>query len=649
MRHLSTYIKSDKSLLILGRIEVRNQVLALPRSLKRLIVIGLDCILASLSVWVAYYLRIGELLPLFTQTNGYNPIYAMLLAIIISIPTFMYFGLYRVIFRYAGGPALVSIFKAVGVYTLLFAFLISVITIPGVPRTIGFIQPLVLLLFISAVRMAARFWLGEFYRAELVKNKLPQALIYGAGTAGRELAAALSYSHDVRIAGFIDDDVQLQGSDVSGHRVYPPQHIEKLIDKKNISQIMLAMPRSGRKRRNEIIQSLLGLSVTVRILPSTSDLSQGRISVSDIRELTIDEILGRDPVVPDDELLTRDIKGKIVLVSGAGGSIGSELCRQIFLQQPSALLLLDHSEFALYQISEELCRIKIAAGEPPRLINLLGSVTDGERLSTIFKDYQPDTVYHAAAYKHVPLVEDNPFQGLENNTFGTLTIAECAIKHKVKKFVLISTDKAVRPTNVMGASKRLAEMVLQGLSTTQSTTIFAMVRFGNVLNSSGSVVPLFREQIKNGGPVTVTHKEVTRYFMTIEEAASLVLQAGAMTANPPAGEEAAPVYLLDMGEPVKIYELAKKMIELSGLKPITGGEGDIEISFTGLRPGEKLYEELLIGENARLTQVSKIRVANEQHMKWDDFKIKLAQLDQAHQHQDRQKLEDIMRSLTGKI
>ena len=582
-------------------------ILALPRGLKRLIVIGVDGLLAVLSVWFAYYLRLGEFLPLFERTNEHFPVNAWLLAIFISTPIFMYFGLYRIIFRYAGSAALFSIAKAVGTYGLIYALIISSGLSDGVPRTIGFIQPIVFLLLVFCTRMLARFWLGELYKEELKKNSLPQALIYGAGAAGRELAAALSHSHEVRIAGFIDDDQQLQGGMVSGLSVYAPGDLKKIINTKSISQIMLAMPRINRTERNEIIHSLLGLGVSVRTLPSASDLSQGRVSLNDVRELTIDEILGRDAVEPDPELLKRDIDGKTVLVTGAGGSIGSELCRQIIAQNPRKLMLLDHSEFALYQINQELSKQRNNVLLHP----LLGSVTDEDRVKQVLNHYQPDTVYHAAAYKHVHLVEENPFEGIVNNTFGTLTLAQCAIAAGVKKFVLISTDKAVRPTNVMGASKRLAEIVLQSLSTTKADTLFAMVRFGNVLNSSGSVVPIFRKQIESGGPVTVTHKDVTRYFMTIEEAASLVLQAGAMTQNQPEKGEAAPVYLLEMGEPVKIYDLAVKMIELSGMRPLINGSGDVEIEIIGLNKGEKLFEELLISDNAEKTLHPKIYMASE--------------------------------------
>ena len=603
-------------------VNLRSVVLAFPRSFKRLFVMGVDSLLAIISVWISYYLRVGEFLPLFTQANEHFPFYAWLISIVISTPVFLYFGLYRIIFRYAGGAAVLSIAKAMVVYGILYAMLISFKGIDGVPRTVGFIQPLVFFIFVCAVRMAARLWLGELYKQQIEKNKKPQALIYGAGVAGRELAAALSHSQDVRVVGFIDDDVQLQGSEIGGITVFCAEELQNIIKAKNITQIMLALPNTSRMQKNKIITSLSGSGVVVRTLPSTSDLSQGRVSIDDIRELTIDDILGRDKVEPDHELLKRDINGCIVLVSGAGGSIGSELCRQIMAQKPSKLILLDHSEFALYRINHELSKKFGQDFIQP----VLASVTNEARLKHLLKDFKPDTVYHAAAYKHVHLVEKNPFEGIMNNTFGTLTLAECSIAVGVKKFVLISTDKAVRPTSVMGASKRLAEMVLQGLSSSQSRTLFAMVRFGNVLNSSGSVVPIFTEQIKSGGPVTVTHEAVTRYFMTIEEAASLVIQAGAMTTTPPEKGDAAPVYLLDMGEPVKIYDLAVKMIELFNTSSLGRNTEEIEIKLIGLRQGEKLEEELLISENSTTTRHPKIHVANDGFLKWEELSRKLRNL-----------------------
>lgn len=581
-----------------------------------------DSALAIVSVWLSYYLRLGDFLPIWTATNEHVPMNAWLMAVVLSLPIFMYFGLYRLIFRYAGGAAILSIAKAVGAYSAIYGFMVMVVGIDGVPRTIGIIQPIILLLFVVASRGVARLWLGSMYIEELAKNRKPKTLIYGAGTAGRGLAAALAHSNDFSVVGFLDDNPQLQGSQISGHVVYAPEKVGALAEKLEIKTVMIALPSVRRQKRADIIEQLMGYPFTVQILPSYSDVSQGLITINDVREVSIEDILGRDAVMPDEKLMKSDIGGKTVLVTGAGGSIGSELSHQILELSASDIILLDNSEFALYKIEEKLQKQRANLNLNTKIIALLGSVTDASRMAHILSNYKPDTIYHAAAYKHVHIVENNPFEGIYNNSFGTLITAEQAVKAGVNKFVLISTDKAVRPTNIMGASKRLAELALQALSTHQDKTIFAMVRFGNVLNSSGSVAPIFQKQITAGGPVTVTHKDVTRYFMTISEAASLVIQAGAMTAHHTEKGQAAPVYLLDMGEPVKIYDLAVKMIELSGLRPFDTGhkpEGDIEIKITGLKSGEKLYEELLIGENDRKTVHPKIRMANESHLTWDEL------------------------------
>jgi len=606
-------------------LNIRLSVLGLPRIVKRIIAMGVDGGLAVFAVWLAYYLRVGNFLPLWERVNEHYALPACLIAVVVSLPIFMVFGLYRTIFRYSGTPAMVAVGKAVAVYAVIYSTVFTVVGIQGVPRTIGIIQPILLLLLIGLSRLAAQYWLGGMYIEQLRQGKKPRALIYGAGSAGRELAAALAHNIDINLAGFLDDDTKLQGSQIRGLPVYNPNEIDKIIAKKSISEVMLALPRISRRRRNDILQALRGKNVIVRTLPSYTDLAQGRVTVNDIRELSIDDVLGRDAVAPDLELMQRDIAGKIVLVTGAGGSIGSELCRQIHAQNPKKLVLFDHSEFALYAILEELKSISAVNDSGIGIVACLGSITDKTRVGQLLKDITPDTIFHAAAYKHVPLVEDNKFEGLKNNVFGTLALSQAAIAAGVKKFVLISTDKAVRPTNVMGASKRLAEMVLQALSTTQKQTIFAMVRFGNVLDSSGSVVPLFRAQIKSGGPVTVTHEEVTRYFMTISEAAQLVIQAGAMTKAPPKSGQAAPVYLLDMGVPIKIYDLARHMIDLSGLTVFdkATGDGDIEIKITGLRPGEKLYEELLIGDAASDSAHPKIKHADEAFLPWSELNAEL--------------------------
>ncbi len=599
----------------------RSLVLGMPRTAKRAIVMVVDVGLAVFSVWIAFYLRLGYFQLVFEERDGLSLLPAIIVAVVVSIPIFVIFGLYRTIFRYSGAPAVLAVSKAIAVYAVIFASVFTLVGVTGVPRTIGLLQPVVLFLLVALSRFVARFWLGGMYIEQLRQGNKPRALIYGAGDAGRELAAALSHSHVTNVVGFLDDDPKLHGSYIRGLPVYNPSDIAKITCEKRVVEVMLALPRISRRRRGEILQSLRGQNVVVRTLPSYSDLAEGRVTVNDIRELSISDILGRDTVAPDPALMRCDIANKIVMVTGAGGSIGSELCRQIYALNPKKLVLFDHSEYALYAILQELQSKTAPETSSVELTAILGSVTDKTRFEQLFKRVAPDTVFHAAAYKHVPLVEDNLLEGIKNNLFGTLVLSEAAIGVGVKKFVLISTDKAVRPTNIMGASKRLAELVLQALSTTQSKTIFAMVRFGNVLDSSGSVVPLFREQIKSGGPVTVTHPDVTRYFMTIAEAAQLVIQAGAMTAKKPKTGQAAPVYLLDMGEPVKIFDLARQMIELSGLTMYdeATGDGDIEIKITGLRPGEKLYEELLIGEAASDSPHPKIKFAAENFVPWHDL------------------------------
>ena len=605
---------------------LRSLVLGLPRPAKRAIVMVVDVGLAVFSVWIAFYLRLGYFQPVFAERDGLSLVPAIIVAVVVSIPIFGIFELYRTIFRYSGTPAVLAVTKAVAFYGIIFASVFTLVGVAGVPRTIGLLQPVVLFLLVALSRFVARFWLGGMYIERLRQGSKPRALIYGAGGAGRELAAALSHSHVTNVVGFLDDDPKLHGSYIRGLPVHNPSDIAKITSKKRVAEVMLALPRISRRRRGEILRSLHGQNVVVRTLPSYSDLAEGRVTVNDIRELSISDILGRDTVAPDPTLMRRDIANKIVIVTGAGGSIGSELCRQIFAQKPKQMVLFDHSEYALYAILQELQSRLTPETSSVELTAILGSVTDKTGVEQLLTRLTPDTVFHAAAYKHVPLVEDNLFEGVKNNLFGTLVLAEASIAVGVKKFVLISTDKAVRPTNIMGASKRLAELVLQSLSTTQNKTIFAMVRFGNVLDSSGSVVPLFRQQIKSGGPVTVTHRDVTRYFMTIAEAAQLVIQAGAMTVQKPKSGQAAPVYLLDMGAPVKIYDLARQMIELSGLTVCESAtaDGDIEIKITGLRPGEKLYEELLIGEAASDSPHPKIKCAAENFVPWHDLDADLA-------------------------
>ncbi len=598
--------------------DLANRILGLPRVAKRAVAISLDITLCALSVWIAFYLRLDQWIAL----RGVQWL-AILLSCGLAIPIFMVSGLYRAIFRHSGMAAMFSIVQAALVYGVAYATIITVIQIPTIPRTVGIIQPVLLFLMVGTTRIVASWWLGGAYMNLLSGGKKPQAMIYGAGSAGRQLYRGLRDS-EIRVVGFIDDDPQLHGRLLLGLPIHSPRAIERLVRRKRVTDILLALPSASRRRRNQILEMLRPFGIAVHTIPSLADVAQGRVQISDVRELDIDDLLGRETVAPDEELLARNVRGQVVMVTGAGGSIGSELCRQIVASGPTTLLLIDISESALYAIHSELERGAARRDPDVRLVPLLGSVCDAVRMRGIIAAWRPSIVYHAAAYKHVPLVEHNPAEGVWNNVFGTLTAAAAAREGKVSNFVLISTDKAVRPTNVMGATKRLAEQVLQALAGAGSQTNFSMVRFGNVLGSSGSVVPLFRKQIRDGGPVTVTHPEITRYFMSIPEAAQLVIQAGAMASG---GE----VFVLDMGEPVKIVDLARRMVELSGLKvrPSEDADGDIEIKFVGLRPGEKLYEELLIGNAPVATPHARILKATEPFLEWPALEKQLNALQAA--------------------
>lgn len=589
-------------------------VLGLPRVAKRAIALLVDTALCVLTIWLAYFLRFGEFV-------SYSDSFLLVVGLSISfaLPVFVVSGLYRAIFRYSGWPALLAVARAVSIYGFIFCLVVTLIGIPEVPRTVGIIQPILLLLFVGVSRLLVRLWLGDQYRAILKRSNRQRVLVYGAGRSGRQLVTAMVNSHAMQVVGLLDDDDRLHGHVLNGLPVYNPVDLEFLVSELDISDVLLAMPSVNRKRRNEILANIRQVRVGVRTLPCLTELAQGRVHISDIRELDVDDLLGRDPVIPNFILLAKNIQDKVVLVTGAGGSIGGELCRQIIAVGPRKLLLVEISEFALYAIHQEL--EEKLAGRDVHLVPLLASVQDEERMREIMSTWRPDTVYHAAAYKHVPLVEHNPAEGIKNNVLGTLTAAQAAARNGVADFVLISTDKAVRPTNIMGASKRMAEMVLQALAATTAGTKFTMVRFGNVLGSSGSVVPRFRQQIRDGGPITLTHPEITRYFMTIPEAAQLVIQAGAMA-------KGGDVFVLDMGEPVKIIDLARRMVELSGLqvKDDENPDGDIEIEITGLRPGEKLYEELLIGDNPMPTSHPRIMKAHEGYMNWSELSQRLAAL-----------------------
>jgi FlaA1/EpsC-like NDP-sugar epimerase len=556
---------------------------------------------------------------------------------IIAVPIFVRFGLYRAIFRFNGLEALAATAQAIGLYAAIHLLVLIYLLWPVFPVTLGVLQPILFLLLVSISRAVARFWLNGV--SALEGGPSTRLLIYGAGTAGVQASSALAYSSQIELVGFIDDDRSKVGNSIHGVPVFSPTELPEVVRQHAVTDIVLALPSVSRDVRNQIIQSLRPLAVHTRTLPSVSDLASGKILVNDFKELDVEDLLWRPAVAPQQELLAHILRDKVVLVTGAGGSIGSELCRQILKGQPRQLLLLDHSEFGLYILHRELLAWCAAEAPTVQLVPLLASVTNRRRLDWICTTYRPNTIYHAAAYKHVPMVECNPSEGMVNNVIGTLNIAQAAAAAGVQRFVLISTDKAVRPTNLMGASKRMAELVVQAMASQPgpATTCFSMVRFGNVLGSSGSVVPLFRSQLAHGGPLTVTHPEVTRYFMTIPEAAELVLQAGAMA-------EGGEVFVLEMGEPVKILQLARRMIELAGLtvRDDEQPDGDIAIHFVGLRPGEKLYEELLIGDNPTHTSHPRIMKAHETYLAMEDLISRALQLQQAAHEENLASIKSVL-------
>jgi FlaA1/EpsC-like NDP-sugar epimerase len=505
---------------------LNEYLLRIPRLIKRTLVLSLDVGVCVVSVWLAFYLRLGE----WVSLSGIQFL-ALALALSLSIPIFVISGLYRMIFRYTGWSAVLTIIKATLIYAILYGSVITVVSIDGIPRTIGIIQPLLLLAGVTASRALAHYWLGGTYKKMIGVKSSPIVLVYGAGSTGRQLARAIDLGGQMKVAGFIDDDVSLQKSNLDGKMIYSPIDLEYLVNSLKVTDVLLALPSVSRSKRNDILQKITQCRVSVRNLPSLTDLAGGKVTVSDLRELDVEDLLGRSAVPPDPLLISKNIRGQSVLVTGAGGSIGSELCRQILQNYPSRLVLVEQSEHALYQVHQGLTQAKKNFGidyKDIELIALIGSVQDQQRMTHIFSQHRPSTVFHAAAYKHVPLVEANPFEAVKNNIFGTQTLAMVASQFGAKNVVLISTDKAVRPTNIMGATKRVAELVIQSMATSEygRHTCFSMVRFGNVLDSSGSVVPKFREQIRAGGPITLTDLEVTRYFMTIPEAAQLVICAG---------------------------------------------------------------------------------------------------------------------------
>ena len=612
-----------------------KKLVNLSRFNKQLILILTDFVVLVTVLFGSFSIRYG-----YWYFPENNFIFSLIfVAPVIGCAIFLSLGLYRSVTRYVGFNALWSITKGITLYALIWGVIAFLGGVEGIPRSIVLLNWALSILAIGGLRLVAR-WLftsGVTFKYNKKLGIKKRVLIYGAGEAGIQLAAALTRSQEYTPLGFIDDSKELQTAEIWGLVVYSPDNIGKVIAKLRIDEILIAMPAVSRARRFNIVTLLESYSVQVRMLPSVSDLAGGKVSVDDLRKVHIEDLLGRDKVAVNQNLLTKNIKDKIVLVTGAGGSIGSELCRQVLNLKPKVLILFEMNELALYKIDKELLSCNKSKIE---IYPVLGNVNNSKRLNKVFKYFNVDTVYHTAAYKHVPIVEFNNAEGVDNNIFGTLSCAQAAIKHKIKTFVLISTDKAVRPANTMGATKRTSELILQALAKTQTITKFTMVRFGNVLDSSGSVIPLFKEQINNGGPLTVTDRNVIRYFMTISEAVELVIQAGAMGTG---GD----VFILDMGEPVSIDDLAKKMIKLSGLelRDELNPNGDIEIKYTGLRPGEKLYEELLVGDDCTKTNNPLIMRAEEEMILWEDLKPLLDSLKKEVTDCDQEKIRMILAEL----
>jgi FlaA1/EpsC-like NDP-sugar epimerase len=698
-----------------------------PRLLKRAVLLFADVVLLIAALWASFSLRLGVWYSPLAVSGGAKSsqyfssmfpslpsmpdvAWLFLAAPVLGIPVFIRFGLYRAIVRFLGYRAIWSVIQAVSLYALLWASLALISGVQGIPRSVVLINALVALVFVGGARMAMRYvlLLGESAQKKAEGKPKTRVMIFGAGNAGRQLARSMLESRRFHLCGFADDERQLQGRDLMGVPVLVPENLVDFVERCKVQELLLAIPSATRETRRAILERLQVLPVRVRTLPDLADVIGGRVSVGDLQELDIDDLLGRLPAQPDVELLQSQITRKVVMVTGAGGSIGSEMCRQVLRYRPKVLLLVELNEFALYAIHREMLEFarrleeEAAQGSEgvgirlvPRILPILGTVQSPKRMSELMNTWQPDVVYHAAAYKHVPMVEHNPAEGLKNNVFGTLIAARAAIEAKVPNFVLISTDKAVRPTNIMGASKRLAEMTLQALAAEtapeweclnepkiqlENQTHFSMVRFGNVLGSSGSVVPLFREQIAAGGPITLTDAEVTRYFMSIPEAAQLVMQAGALSGSPrdsvarddgkggvtarraqpdaavhreadlttaAGGPTPAEVFVLDMGGPVKILDLAKRMVELSGLrvKDEACPQGDIEIEITGLRPGEKRYEELLIGDNPLSTAHPRILKAREEFLPWTELQPQLRALRIATDNNDIEAIRGLLEKL----
>jgi FlaA1/EpsC-like NDP-sugar epimerase len=584
-------------------VSAADTFLALPRETKRLIMMAADAIAIPTALWAALALKFDRLDPFLESTFAY-----FLVAIGSAMFFFAAFGLYRAVIRFMGPKAMLTVIAGVSLSVLVLAVFDRFFASHQVPLSAFGIYWALALPWVGGSRFIARYL---FLRRSGAKGTAARVAIYGAGNAGARVCSALFAGPDFHPVAFIDDKKSLQGSSINGIAVYGPEALQELVRRRRIDRILLAMPSTSRRRRREILTALEPLGVHVQSLPDLSDLISGRAQINELRDVEVSDLLGRDPVPPRPKLAGSCIRGKCVLVTGAGGSIGSELCRQIIRLDPARLVLFEMSELALYNIQRELEEVAANERLKSEIVPLLGNAHHRHRVREVLATFGVHTIYHAAAYKHVPIVEHNVVEGIHNNVISTWYTAEAALETGVETFVLISTDKAVNPANVMGATKRLAELVLQALQERTTHTRFCIVRFGNVLASSGSVVPLFQEQIRRGGPVTVTHPDVIRYFMTIPEAAQLVLQAGSMA-------KGGDVFVLDMGRPVRIDDLARRLINLMGLtvRDAASPEGDIEIEYTGLRTAEKLFEELLIGTNVTGTDHPMILRAIEHHLPW---------------------------------
>ena len=606
---------------------MRDRLTNFSRQKKQAIMISADVCFLLFAIWLSFALRLGDVWSDKLESN----LWIFILIPIVSIPIFIKLGLYRSVLKFMGTKVIVTAFQAITITSLILGFVMMIFREADMPRTVILIFWCVSSILIVVSRFMFK---GLLYSWDNYVNNRKPTIIYGAGSAGAQLVESLRKNHEYAPIAFIDDDESKHGTFINFTKVYAFKDLKNIIDKRNAKNILLAIPSLSANGKRDLLKKLSKYPVEVKLLPSLSSLVEGKVSIENIRHVEVQDILGRVPVSPKSSLLKKNIQGKNILITGAGGSIGSELCRQIIHLKPSKIVLFDHSEFNLYSIDFELNSLQINGCE---VIPILSDVTNLNMVKSVIAENKIDTIYHAAAYKHVPMVEKNIVEGVHNNAIGTYNVAMCAHECKVENMVLISTDKAVRPTNIMGASKRFSELILQGLNAEKTKTCFSMVRFGNVLDSAGSVVPLFRKQIKEGGPVTVTHSKVTRYFMSIPEAVQLVLQAGAMA-------KGGDVFVLDMGEPVRILDLAYRMINLSGLSPITNEnpEGDIKVVFTGLRPGEKLYEELLIGHNVIQSKHPQIMQANEAKLSWEDVQKSISEIMESHKNLNDENIRSLL-------